>query len=69
MYHLAKTVELVGQFQNSGLPNDVSEQLQFRFDKAIKYAELGRQYRIKSNITYASNHFRENDTQFCMDGC
>ena len=41
LYHLAKCVELVGEYQVKGHPNDVIEQLKFHFDYAIQYTELG----------------------------
>lgn len=40
LYHLAKSVELIGAFQSRGEPNDVLDQLGFHFDYAIKYAEI-----------------------------
>jgi replicative superfamily II helicase len=40
LYHLAKCVEIVGQFQSSGVPNDVLDQLKYHFEHAIKYAEM-----------------------------
>jgi replicative superfamily II helicase len=42
LYHLAKSVELIGTFQSRGEPNDVLDQLGFHFDYAIKYAEISR---------------------------
>jgi replicative superfamily II helicase len=40
LYHLAKCVEIVGQFQGSGVPNDVIDQLKYHFEHAIRYAEM-----------------------------
>jgi replicative superfamily II helicase len=41
LYHLAKSVELVGNFQLQGQPADIIERLVFHFDHAIQYAESG----------------------------
>jgi len=41
LYHLAKCVEIVGQFQSSGQPNDALDQLNFHFEQGIKYSEAG----------------------------
>ena len=41
LYHLAKSVELVGNFQLQGRPADIIERLVFHFDHAIQYAESG----------------------------
>lgn len=38
-YHLAKCVELIGQFMLQGTPNDITDQLDFHFDKAIAYCQ------------------------------
>ncbi len=42
LYHLAKAVELIAQFQNEGRPNDINTQLDFHFEKAQGYC-------VKSN--------------------
>lgn len=39
LYHLAKSVEIVGQFQGSGEPNDPIPDLEFHFENSIKYTE------------------------------
>ncbi|MDC8451450.1 MAG: DEAD/DEAH box helicase [Candidatus Nitrosotalea sp.] len=38
-YHLAKSVELIGQYMLQGTPNDILDQLNFHFDKAITYCQ------------------------------
>jgi replicative superfamily II helicase len=40
LYHLAKSVEIVGQFLSSGKPNDPTAELSLHFENAIKYTEL-----------------------------
>jgi len=41
LYHLAKSVELIGNYHLKGQPIDILEQLDFQFENAIKYAEKG----------------------------
>jgi replicative superfamily II helicase len=41
LYHLAKSVELVGSFHLQGRPADILDRLTYHFDHAIQYAESG----------------------------
>lgn len=41
LYHLAKSVELVGKFHLEGRPADILDRLAYHFDHAIQYAESG----------------------------
>ncbi|MDR2204084.1 MAG: DEAD/DEAH box helicase [Nitrososphaerota archaeon] len=41
LYHLAKSVELIGTYHLKGQPIDILELLDFQFENAIKYAEKG----------------------------
>lgn len=42
LYHLAKNVELLGEFQLQGQPTEIVDRLDYHFDYAIKFAESGR---------------------------
>lgn len=39
LYHLAKSTELISEYMNNGTPRDVTEQLNFHFNKAIYFAQ------------------------------
>ncbi|MCL2134716.1 MAG: hypothetical protein FWH37_04070 [Candidatus Bathyarchaeota archaeon] len=41
LYHVAKSVELIGTYHLKGQPIDILELLDFQFENAIKYAEKG----------------------------
>ena len=41
LYHLAKSVELIGKFHMEGQPADILDRLAYHFDHAIQYAESG----------------------------
>ena len=43
LYHLAKSVELVGKYMLQGTPSQINVMLDMNFEKAISYCEQGRQ--------------------------
>ncbi|MBD3202973.1 DEAD/DEAH box helicase [Candidatus Woesearchaeota archaeon] len=42
LYHLARSVELLGEYMLQGSPKDIIEQLEYHFEKAISYSQSAR---------------------------
>ena len=47
LYHLAKNVELVGEYMLQGTPNQISVMLDMNFDKSILYSQQSRQIELE----------------------
>ena len=47
LYHLAKSVELLGEYMRNGTPNQILVMLDMNFDKAIEYSSQGRQVELE----------------------
>lgn len=59
LYHLAKAVELIAQFQNEGRPNDISEQLDFHFEKAQSYCIKSNNIELNLLLQYLHPTFKK----------
>jgi hypothetical protein len=59
LYHLAKCVEIVGQFQGGGVPNDVIDQLKYHFEHAIRYAEMSGNIELNLILQMLQNTFEK----------
>lgn len=59
LYHLAKAVELIAQFQNEGHPNDINTQLDFHFEKAQGYCVKSNNIELNLLLQYLYPTFKK----------
>lgn len=59
LYHLAKAVELIAQFQNEGKPNGINEQIDFHFEKAQNYCVKSNNIELNLLLQYLYPTFKK----------
>ena len=59
LYHLAKNVELLGEYMLQGTPNQILVMLEMNFKKARTYAQQGRQIELELILRMLESTFRK----------